>query len=652
MKWPPEHYLRRKLEGLAASGINVAVATSDRDFDAEMRSGVGRVRLPRRDEPAAVALLRLARDCLLLGSTEPPRASPAVARGQTDGGRTIGLLRSQVVVMLAKPDLVHFEWESVAVDFLPLFEACRCPVVVSSHGGIHVRPKIGDRRIVRAYPTIFARAAAVHCVSEAVREEAVRFGLDRAKARVIHPAVDTDFFSPAPSDVRDPEELRVIGLGRLNWIKGYDYALEAVASLVRAGVPVTYEILGGEPSAESGKASDRGRLLYLIHELGLEGRVRLLGKVSQEVVRERLRASDVLLQASLSEGLPNAVLEAMACALPVVVTDCGGVREAVEHGVEGLVCPRRSPQALADALGSLRDPALARKLGEAGRARVVADFTLERQLESFRRLYGELAARSRLADPRADEPPAPGRGFRPKAGVRIAGEDAHPRPLECPPATQADGECAAGAVARSLRPPRRRAHRAGRRGRRSSGRAGPAVPRAPPAIPASSALSASSESVLRSGCERVCEPISQPASESEADLCPGQRQQLVLVRAAHIAVDALPRHRRVAADPAGRHEQRGGKPEAGQERERLFADRAVGVVERHRDRLPARAREDRLAERRAAIAALEQVAQLPLEALDGNRARGRPAVAEPVITENEGVPDRSSSRHESHRPPG
>jgi colanic acid/amylovoran biosynthesis glycosyltransferase len=294
--------------------------------------------------------------------------------------------------MLAKPDLVHVEWEGVAVDFLPLFEACPCPVVVSSHGGIHVRPKTGDRRITSAYPAVFARAAAVHCVSEAVREEAVRFGLDRAKARVIHPGVDVDFFRPDPSDVRDPEELRVIGVGRLNWVKGYDYALEAVASLVRAGVPVTYEILGGEPSAETGKASDRGRLLYLIHELGLEGRVRLLGKVSQEVVRERLWASDALLQASLSEGLPNTVLEAMACALPVVVTDCGGIREAVEHGVEGLVCPRRSPQALADALGTLRDPTLARKLGEAGRERVVAGFTLERQLESFRRLYGELAA--------------------------------------------------------------------------------------------------------------------------------------------------------------------------------------------------------------------------------------------------------------------
>ena len=392
LRWPPEHYLRRKLEGLAASGIRVAVAASYGDFEAEMDlRGVRRMRLPRPDEPAAAALPRLARDCVLLGLRNP-RALIRLLRAVRLSRSTFGVLRRHLVVMLAKPDLVHIEWEGVAVDFLPLFEALGCPVVVSSHGGILVRPRTGERRITDAYPAVFARAAAVHCVSEAVREEAVRFGLDRAKARVIHSAVDVGFFTRAPSGVRDPEELRVIGVGRLNWVKGYDYALEAVASLVRAGVPVTYEILGGEPSLETGKASDRGRLLYLIHELGLESRVRLLGKVSQEVVRERLWASDVLLQASLSEGLPNTVLEAMACALPVVVTDCGGVREAVEHGVEGLVCPRRSPQALADALGSLRDRTLARKLGEAGRERVVAGFTLERQLESFRRLYGELAA--------------------------------------------------------------------------------------------------------------------------------------------------------------------------------------------------------------------------------------------------------------------
>ncbi len=395
LKWPPEHYLRRKLEGLAAGGMEVAVATPTprRDGDEVLR-GVRPVRLPGWDEPAAVALLRLTRDCILLGLRRPRvllRLARAVRRTGRPVRRTIRLVRSMVVVLLERPAVVHFEWDPDAASFLPLFEACGCPVVVSNHAGIYYRPRTGQRRLTSLYPAIFARAAAVHCVSEAVCDEAVRFGLDRDKARVIHSGIDVGFFTPAPSDVRDPEELRVIGVGRLIWQKGYDFALEAVASLAAAGVPVSYEILGGDPSAATGKPTDRGRLLYLIHELGLEGRVTLLGRVSQEMVRERLWASDVLLQASHFEGSPNAVLEAMACARPVVVADWDGARELVEHGVNGLVCSRHSSQALAEALGSLRDRAVARRLGEAGRERVLADFTLERQLESFQGLYAELS---------------------------------------------------------------------------------------------------------------------------------------------------------------------------------------------------------------------------------------------------------------------
>ena len=105
-------------------------------------------------------------------------------------------------------------------------------------------------------------------------------------------------------------------------------------------------------------------------------------------MRECVQQSDVLLQASLTEGLPNTVLEAMACALPVVVTDCGGIREAVNDGIEGFVCPRRSPEALAEALRTIwLDPERARRMGEAGRARVLAEFTLTQQIDSFVRFY-------------------------------------------------------------------------------------------------------------------------------------------------------------------------------------------------------------------------------------------------------------------------
>jgi colanic acid/amylovoran biosynthesis glycosyltransferase len=399
VRWPPEPFISRKLEGLAAAGMAVTVASrSGPRRGRERLAGVRLLRLPGREDSRLITFSALVLASLRVLVTGPGQVVALVRVLQS---RKHGLSRRQALavmvdsmaVLAARPDILHFEWESAAVRSLPLIEADVCPVVVSVRGsGVNVHPHAGQGRLAARYPEVFAHAAAVHCVSEAVREKALHFGLDRAKARVIHPAVDTDYFRPRTATASPPDELRVIGVGRLGWVKGYEYALEAVASLDRQGVGVTYEIVGGEPPPDTGEASDRTRLLYLIHELGLEKRVKLLGEVRPEVVRERLWASDVLLQTSLAEGLPNSVLEAMACGLPVVVTDCGGTREAVDDGVEGLVCPRRSPQALADALASLNDRALAGRMGEAGRKRVCAQFTLERQLESLRRLYDELTA--------------------------------------------------------------------------------------------------------------------------------------------------------------------------------------------------------------------------------------------------------------------
>jgi glycosyltransferase involved in cell wall biosynthesis len=395
LRWPAEAFLRRKLEGLAASGMEVTVASRGGSRRRRERlAGVRLLRLPAEGDSRLIIAAEVLWAGLRVLVSSPGRLLAvlrALRRRRLRPREALAVLADGLLVLAARPDVLHFEWESAAVRSMPLLEARVCPVVVSVRGsGVNVRPHAGEGHLAAAYPEVFARATAVHCVSEAVCEEAARFGLERAKARVIHPAVDTDYFHPPAVADAAPEGLHVIGVGRLTWLKGYSDALEAVASLVREGVPVTYEIVGDEPTPDTGEASDRSRLLYLIHELGLEGRVRLLGDVEPEAVRERLWASDVLLQASLSEGLPNTVLEAMACGLPVVVTDCGGLREAVDHGVEGLVCPRRSPQALAESLGSLRDRAAARRMGEAGRERVCAEFTLDRQLASLRRLYDEV----------------------------------------------------------------------------------------------------------------------------------------------------------------------------------------------------------------------------------------------------------------------
>ncbi len=129
---------------------------------------------------------------------------------------------------------------------------------------------------------------------------------------------------------------------------------------------------------------------------GLLSRVAFLGFRSD--VPELLAASDIGVLASHEEGLPNAILEYMKAALPVVATDVGGVGELVVAGYTGLVVPPRSPERLADALRTLlEDRDLRGRLGQAGRERVVQEFSLTRTVRDYEAVYDAVAAGAPVA---------------------------------------------------------------------------------------------------------------------------------------------------------------------------------------------------------------------------------------------------------------
>ncbi|NDJ35770.1 MAG: glycosyltransferase, partial [Chloroflexi bacterium] len=102
---------------------------------------------------------------------------------------------------------------------------------------------------------------------------------------------------------------------------------------------------------------------------------------------------DVLLHLAWSEGFGNAPLEAQAMGVPVVASDAGGLPENIADGVTGFIVPRRDPAAAAEKLALLaRSPDLRARMGQAGRARVRAAFTLDRQIAAWVRLYGAVVA--------------------------------------------------------------------------------------------------------------------------------------------------------------------------------------------------------------------------------------------------------------------
>jgi colanic acid/amylovoran biosynthesis glycosyltransferase len=174
--------------------------------------------------------------------------------------------------------------------------------------------------------------------------------------------------------------LRILSVGRLEWKKGYEYALQSLRMLLDAGINCRLRIVGAGNFYEA--------LVFARHQLGLKEHVEFLGGLPHPRVIEEMHETDIFLHPSLSEGFCNAVLEAQAMQIPVVCTDAGSLPENVIDGQTGFVVPRRDPVAMADKMILLaRDPSLRQAFGKAGRERVKQNFTLAQQLEKFGDFY-------------------------------------------------------------------------------------------------------------------------------------------------------------------------------------------------------------------------------------------------------------------------
>jgi glycosyltransferase involved in cell wall biosynthesis len=137
-----------------------------------------------------------------------------------------------------------------------------------------------------------------------------------------------------------------------------------------------------------GDGAERAALEGAARETGLTDRVHFLGH--RDDARRWLAGCDVYVNSSISEGVSLTILEAMAAALPVVVTRVGGTPEIVDES-HGRLVPARSPDALASALVEIgRHPELGRTLGAAGRAKVEARFTIERMVADYAAVYRNL----------------------------------------------------------------------------------------------------------------------------------------------------------------------------------------------------------------------------------------------------------------------
>ena len=241
----------------------------------------------------------------------------------------------------------------------------------------------------------FGPESVIACYTEQAREveETVRQARPDCRVTPIPNGVDTRVFRPVPLGERHhrwrfgAKHVALI-VGHLSDVKGYPVFLRAAARVASAMEDCAFVALGGE-TVQPGFGAELERLA---EDLGIGGRVNFLGWRTN--VAEIMQAADVVVLPSLAEGLPIAILEAMACAKPVIATRINGVPEAVQHGVSGVLVEPRDVEALAAAMQQLfRNPETARAMGKAGRRAAEQQFSTGRFVSRVEAVYQALLDR-------------------------------------------------------------------------------------------------------------------------------------------------------------------------------------------------------------------------------------------------------------------
>jgi colanic acid/amylovoran biosynthesis glycosyltransferase len=285
----------------------------------------------------------------------------------------------------AHAQLLHIFFGHIGVHLLPLIRAWPRPSVVSFHGAdvLVDMQKPAYREVTRQ---MFDAVKLVLVRSESLGRGVVDLGCNEQKIEIVRAGIPLEQFPLRERAYPENGEWRLIQAGRLIEKKGLATSLRAFAQFAAAYPNATFTIVG--------EGSLLAQLEALARELKIDNRVSFTGFVSQERLRALLYASHIFLHPSETgrdgnqEGVPNSMLEAMASGLPVFATRHGGIPEAIENRVSGVLVAERDHDALARALlEAVQDRDLLARLPRNGTEVVAEKFEQRAQIRKLEEIY-------------------------------------------------------------------------------------------------------------------------------------------------------------------------------------------------------------------------------------------------------------------------
>ena len=286
--------------------------------------------------------------------------------------------------LVRRAQVVHCHWTLTGLVGLLATRLWRRPLVLSVRGSdIHL---VDKGLLAVLHRRIYGWMDAVVAVSEDIGAKLAACGVAPEKIKVVPNGVDSRFQPGDREEARRQLDLPegdfiALFVGLLVPVKGLDVLVEAVA-----GLP------GDKPLCVLvGEGPEQPELERIAADRGIADRLRFVGRRPSDEIPLWMTAADALVLPSYSEGRPNVVLEAQACALPVVATRVGGTPELVEDRVTGLLVDSGDAEGLGEALGRLRaDASLRTALGRAGRTQAEG-MTWAASAEKMVAIYSDLA---------------------------------------------------------------------------------------------------------------------------------------------------------------------------------------------------------------------------------------------------------------------
>ena len=246
-------------------------------------------------------------------------------------------------IMINPPDIIHIQWAKSLSDLFFLKKLLGVKFILSLRGAHINYSPIAEPDLANEYRKLFPLLDGFHAVSTSISREAQRYGAIKDKIKVVHSSINQNKLNSfQKNSLEFKNKIRIISVGRHHWKKGYRYALLAMKRLIEQEFEIEYLILAKDRPDEE--------IVYQIDQLSLSSIVRLISVKCQEDIYKMMVESDCLLLPSLEEGISNTVLEAMYIGLPVISSDCGGMKEIIEDGYNGILFSNWNIDAMVKAL--------------------------------------------------------------------------------------------------------------------------------------------------------------------------------------------------------------------------------------------------------------------------------------------------------------